>query len=208
VVGTSRSQDAKNVQASRPPSSETSRDAAETTRSTDMSQTLRDRFVPAKAVRGFKMMSTYAAQTGSSEEITFGPFRLYPQWRLLLRADAPLRLGSRARELLLILVDNAGEVVKKSELLARVWPDTIVEAACLRVHISALRRALGDGQADMCYVENVTGHGYRFIAPLRRVKDSPPPVVTRARTLEHTRKVLSSSGTHQASVSSLRTASR
>jgi DNA-binding winged helix-turn-helix (wHTH) protein len=141
------------------------------------------------ALRGFKMISTHAVQTGTSEEITFGPFRLYPQQRLLFRADAPLRLGSRARELLLILVERAGEVVKKSELVARVWPDTVVEEGSLRVHISALRRALGDGQADMRYVENVTGHGYRFIAPLRRVKDSRPPIVTQPRPTEPPREV-------------------
>jgi len=114
-------------------------------------------------------MSMHAVQTGNCEEITFGPFRLYPQQRLLFRADAPLRLGSRAREILLILVERAGDVVKKRELLARVWPNIIVGEGSLRVHIAALRKALRDSQEGMRYIENVTGRGYRFVAPLRRV---------------------------------------
>jgi DNA-binding winged helix-turn-helix (wHTH) protein len=108
------------------------------------------------------------------QKLTFGPFRLDRQQRVIFRGHAPLRLGSRAREILLTLVERAGEVVKKSELMARVWPDTVVEEGTLRVHIAALRKALGDGQSGMRYVENVTGHGYRFIAPLTRVDDTRP----------------------------------
>jgi DNA-binding winged helix-turn-helix (wHTH) protein len=70
------------------------------------------------------------------------------------------------------LVEHAGEIVKKRELMAKVWPDTIVEDGTLRVHIAALRKALRDGQEGMRYVENVTGHGYRFVAPLRRTDDA------------------------------------
>jgi DNA-binding winged helix-turn-helix (wHTH) protein len=92
-------------------------------------------------------MPIYDLQTWSGQEIAFGPFRLYPDQRRLLRTDVPLQLGSRAWEILLLLVERAGEIVKKSELMARVWPDTIVEEGCLRVHIAALRKALGDGQA-------------------------------------------------------------
>ena len=81
----------------------------------------------------------------SGQEITFGPFCLYPDARMLLRSDKPVQLGSRAREMLLLLVERAGEVVNKRELMARVWPDTIVEEGTLRVHIASLRKALGDG---------------------------------------------------------------
>jgi DNA-binding winged helix-turn-helix (wHTH) protein len=130
-------------------------------------------------------MPTDDPQTWSGQEIAFGPFRLYPQQRVLLRADTPLRLGSRAREILLFLVERVGEIVKKRELMARVWPDTSVEEGTLRVHIAALRKALGDGQAGMRYVENVTGHGYRFVAPLTRVDEARPGPVTQARAPEH-----------------------
>jgi DNA-binding winged helix-turn-helix (wHTH) protein len=104
-------------------------------------------------------MPTYHLPTWSGQGIAFGPFRLYTEQRVLLRADTPIPLGSRAREILLLLVERAGEIVKESELMARVWPDTIVEEGGLRVHIAALRKALGDGQAGVRYVENVTGHG-------------------------------------------------
>jgi predicted ATPase/DNA-binding winged helix-turn-helix (wHTH) protein len=119
-------------------------------------------------------------------EIAFGPFRLYPQQRLLFRADTPLRLGSRAREILVTLVEHAGEVVKKRELIGRVWPDSIVEEGSLRVHVAALRKALGDGgEAGIRYVENVNGHGYRFIAPLTRLDEAPPAPIERPPTVEH-----------------------
>jgi predicted ATPase/DNA-binding winged helix-turn-helix (wHTH) protein len=112
----------------------------------------------------------------SGQEITFGPFCLYPDARILLRSDKPVQLGSRAREMLLLLVERAGEVVKKRELMARVWPDTIVEEGTLRVHIASLRKVLGDGLGGVRYVENVTGFGYRFIAPVTRSEEIPLPV--------------------------------
>ena len=60
----------------------------------------------------------------------------------------------------------------KSELIARVWPNTIVEEGTLRVHINALRKALGCGQSGVRYVENVTGRGYLFIAPVIRREET------------------------------------
>jgi predicted ATPase/DNA-binding winged helix-turn-helix (wHTH) protein len=134
-------------------------------------------------------MPTYDLPTWSGQGIAFGPFRLYTGQRVLLREDALIPLGSRAREILLLLVERAGEIVKKSELMARVWPDTIVEEGCLRVHIAALRKALGDGQAGVRYVENVTGQGYRFIAPLTRVDEAPPAPVAQARGAEHSHNI-------------------
>ena len=106
--------------------------------------------------------------TSSDLAFAFGPFRLFPLQRVLMCADEPVALGSRAREILVALVERAGKVVKKNELRERVWPDTVVEEGTLRVHIAALRRALGDRGAASRYVENVTGHGYRFIAPVTR----------------------------------------
>jgi DNA-binding winged helix-turn-helix (wHTH) protein len=106
-------------------------------------------------------------QSCHGQQIMFGPFRLCSQQRVLLRANTPVRLGSRALEILIALVDRPGEIVKKTDLIAQVWPDTIVEEGTLRVHIAKLRKALGDGQRGLRYVENVTGHGYRFVAPLK-----------------------------------------
>lgn len=113
-------------------------------------------------------------------EFAFGPFRLFPAQRILMRAAQPVVLGSRAREILLVLVEHAGKLVKKSELRERVWPDTVVEEGTLRVHIAALRRALGDGRCDSRYVENVTGQGYRFVAPVTRLEGGRPPALETA----------------------------
>ena len=59
--------------------------------------------------------------------ICFGPFRLIPAQRLLLEGEKPLRLGSRALDILIALVERPGELVSKEELMARVWPNTFVE---------------------------------------------------------------------------------
>src|SRR5882762_2980134 len=75
---------------------------------------------------------------------------------------------SRALEILTVLLENPGALVTKEELIGRVWPDTFVEEGNLRVHMNALRRALGDGQAGNRYVITVPGRGYNFVAPVRR----------------------------------------
>src|SRR5258708_21780765 len=104
----------------------------------------------------------------SERALAFGPFRLIPSQKLLLDNDKPVRLGSRALELLIALVERAGEVVGRDELVARVWPSTIVEESSLRVHIAALRKALGDGPAGARFITNVPGRGYCFVAPVTR----------------------------------------
>ena len=104
----------------------------------------------------------------SEQVLAFGPFQLLPFRRALLEAGEPLRLGSRALEILIALVERPGELITKEELVARVWPDTFVEEASLRVHVAALRKALGDGQSGNRYVVNVAGRGYRFVAPVRQ----------------------------------------
>jgi predicted ATPase/DNA-binding winged helix-turn-helix (wHTH) protein len=103
-----------------------------------------------------------AAVTG----FAFGPFCLFPSQQLLLEDGRPVRLGSRALLILIALVERAGELVTKEELMARVWPNTFVEEASVRVHIAALRRILGDGQSGIRYVANVPGRGYSFLAPI------------------------------------------
>jgi predicted ATPase/DNA-binding winged helix-turn-helix (wHTH) protein len=102
----------------------------------------------------------------SDREYAFGPFRFIPAQHLLLQAEAPLRLGSRALEILGVLVEQAGELIDKQELIRRVWPKTVVEESNLKVHIAALRRALGEQQDGTSYITNVSGRGYRFAAPV------------------------------------------
>lgn len=78
--------------------------------------------------------------------ISFGPFRLVPAQRLLLEDDNPVRLGSRALDILTVLVERSGELVGKDELMARVWRGTFVEEGNLKFQGGALRRALSDGR--------------------------------------------------------------
>src|SRR3984893_11094392 len=72
--------------------------------------------------------------------ISFGPFRLIAAQRLLLEGDRPVRLGSRAFDILAFLVERAEEVVGKEQLIARAWPQAYVEESNLKIQVSALRR--------------------------------------------------------------------
>src|SRR5215469_7020838 len=101
-------------------------------------------------------------------QIAFGPFRLFPAQQLLLDGETPVRLGGRARDLLLALVEQAGQVVTKEALSARLWPNIAVEEGTLRVHVAALRKALRDGQGGRRYIANIAGRGYAFVAPVTR----------------------------------------
>ena len=107
----------------------------------------------------------------SAMRVLFGPFELNIAERSLKRAGDVVPIGGRAFDILAALVDKAGEVVSKVELIARAWPDVIVEEGSLRVHLSALRKALGDGQFGTRCIENVQGRGYRFVAPIKRQAD-------------------------------------
>ena len=128
-------------------------------------------------------MTEPQATASGEPAISFGPFRLLAAQRLLLEGDKPVRLGSRAFDILTALVERAGEVVGKEELIARAWPATFVEEANLKIQVSALRRALGDGQGDNRYVVTVVGRGYNFVAPIRQEEPSrasPSPTIAPA----------------------------
>jgi DNA-binding winged helix-turn-helix (wHTH) protein len=97
-------------------------------------------------------------------EVLFGPFRLLPTQFLLLEGDKPAQLGSRALEILIILLERPGELISKQELMDRVWPNVFVAPANLTVHISSLRRTLRDGQDGNRFIINIPGQGYKFVA--------------------------------------------
>lgn len=121
---------------------------------------------------------------GEQPVYVFGAFRLLRQARQLFLGPAPVRLGGRALELLLVLVERAGEVVSRAELERTIWPDSVVEDSCLRVHIGALRKALGDGPGASRYITNIPGRGYSFVAPVVRLGlDAAPAPAAGARPL-------------------------
>ncbi|HET7085407.1 MAG TPA: winged helix-turn-helix domain-containing protein [Rhizomicrobium sp.] len=111
--------------------------------------------------------------TGNNEVISFGPFRVDRARRLVEQDGAPIQLGSRAFDILALLLEQAGQVVGKEELLRKVWPNSFVEEGSLRFHITALRKALGEAR----YVTNIAGQGYSFVAPVSRLPAEPSPKV-------------------------------
>jgi predicted ATPase/DNA-binding winged helix-turn-helix (wHTH) protein len=107
------------------------------------------------------------------EAISFGPFSL--RSRLLEKDGRPVKVGSRAMDILRLLVSRAGEVVPKLQILAYAWSGLAVEEISLRVHVAELRKALGDGKDGVQYIMNVPSRGYCFVAPVRRAAPSLAP---------------------------------
>ena len=96
----------------------------------------------------------------------FGPFRLVPGECLLLRNGEPVTLTPQAFDLLCLLVESAGHLQSREELIEALWPTTVVEENGLPWNVSAVRKALGDSSDAPRYIETVRGRGYRFIAPV------------------------------------------
>lgn len=107
------------------------------------------------------------------DRIAFGSFELDLRGRLLLRGGTPVPLGSRATELLCALARSPGTLVSKDDLIARIWPKTIVEENNLQVQVSALRKALAADADGGRWLQTVAGRGYRFVAPVRAVAMAP-----------------------------------
>ena len=107
------------------------------------------------------------------EAFSFGPFCVLPHARRLERDGARAQLGSRAFDILCILISRQGEVVSKAELMEKAWPGLTVEESSLRFHIAQLRRVLGGSEEGKSYVTNVAGRGYCFVAPVVRAASAP-----------------------------------
>src|SRR5712672_3499309 len=113
----------------------------------------------ANLIRSFEAMSCAAAYG----KLKFGPFELSSRERVLRRDGVVLPLGDRALDILIYLAERPGEVVAKRELMDHVWSDVTVEEGSLRVHVAAIRKALGDGQFGNRYIANIKGRGYSFV---------------------------------------------
>jgi predicted ATPase/DNA-binding winged helix-turn-helix (wHTH) protein len=102
-------------------------------------------------------------------KLRFGPFELSVGERVLRRDGAVLPLGSRALDILIYLSGHPGEVISKQKLLDHVWSDVTVEEGSLRVHVAAIRKALGDGKFGNRYIANIQGRGYSFVGTVAGV---------------------------------------
>jgi non-specific serine/threonine protein kinase len=100
---------------------------------------------------------------GAPQPFRFGPFELEPDTRRLLKDGATVPLRARTFDLLVALIDRAGSLLTKDELLDRVWPGVVVEEAALYVQISALRKVLGSGA-----ITTVSRRGFQFTLPVTR----------------------------------------
>src|SRR5260370_109801 len=116
-------------------------------------------------------------------KLKFGPFELAIGERVLRRDGQVLPLGDRALDILTYLADRPGEVIAKQELIDHVWSDVTVEEGSLRVHVAAIRKALGDGQLGNRYIANVKARGYWFVGTV-----VPLAVGTESRNAKHLRQ--------------------
>ncbi len=117
----------------------------------------------------------------------FGPFQLVPEERLLLCNGAAVALSPKDMDLLLVLVESRGRLLQKDELMKHLWPESFVEEANLSHHVFMLRKALNDHGDGAIYIETVPKHGYRFVVPVREVREEEKPATI-------TRRQSSSSG--------------
>ena len=106
---------------------------------------------------------THMHGTVVHRKLRFGPFELSIGERVLRRDGRVLPLGDRALDISTYLADRPGEVIAKQELIDHVWSDVTVEEGSLRVHVAAIRKALGDGQFGNRYIANIKGRGYSFV---------------------------------------------
>jgi predicted ATPase/DNA-binding winged helix-turn-helix (wHTH) protein len=103
---------------------------------------------------------------GVHRNLQFGPFELSSRERVLRRDGVVLPLGGRALDILIYLAEHQGEVIAKRELIEHVWSDVTVEEGSIRVHVAAIRKALGDGQFGNRYIANIKGRGYSFVGTI------------------------------------------
>jgi DNA-binding winged helix-turn-helix (wHTH) protein len=111
----------------------------------------------------------WSSPAAGDATLDFGRFRVLLRQRQLVTDSGPIELGTRALDLLLVLLEADGSLVTKDELMSRVWPDIIVAEENLKVQISALRRVLGE---DRDFIRTEFGRGYRFTAAVRSTVSS------------------------------------
>ncbi|MEN3331725.1 MAG: hypothetical protein V7641_1090 [Blastocatellia bacterium] len=116
----------------------------------------------------------------------FDEFQLDVKERALLRNGEALQLTPKAFDTLLILVENAGSLVEKDEMMRAIWPDSFVEEVGLARNISVLRKALGQDAGGQQFIETVPKRGYRFTAQIRERIDESAEIVFEQNTVSQT----------------------
>jgi pimeloyl-ACP methyl ester carboxylesterase/DNA-binding winged helix-turn-helix (wHTH) protein len=123
------------------------------------------------------------ADTAVHREYQFGPFHLDARERRLSRGGEMIPLRLKVFDTLLVLVENAGRLITKQELLDAIWPETTVEENNLNHNISVLRKALGERATGQQYIETVPRVGYRFVAPVDTIAATPARPATASASL-------------------------
>ena len=101
----------------------------------------------------------------------FGPFRIDPRERMLLRNGDPVPITPKAFDILLLLVENRGHTLSKDELIERIWPDSFVEPSNLNRNVSTLRNILGEDSQNARFIKTFPKRGFRFDAEVKEVFD-------------------------------------
>ena len=148
------------------------------------------------------------------DTLRFGTFEVLPGARSLLSSGLPVEIGGRAFDLLMALLERAGEIVSKDMIMRRVWPTTTVDESNLRFQMTCLRKILG---AEGRRIKTVPGRGYIFIAaderaleaarvPVSETAARPPIVIIDGDTesREHLRRILASAGARVESFATIR----
>ncbi|MCU1248404.1 MAG: Adenylate cyclase [Edaphobacter sp.] len=119
----------------------------------------------------------------NSSRLRFGPYELEPIERALLRHGRPVRITPKLFDTLLLLVQHAGHLVSREDMIRAVWKETFVEDGNLAHNVSVLRKILGEGSNGHVYIETVSRHGYRFILPVEEAAKISKTSVSSTRTL-------------------------
>jgi DNA-binding winged helix-turn-helix (wHTH) protein len=127
----------------------------------------------------------------------FGPFRIDPGQKLLMREGKVVPVTPKVFETLIVLIEKRGQVVQKEELMNRLWPDTFVEEGNLTYNISTLRKALGESLDGCPYIETIPKRGYCFRAEVKLRQEEAPAWLTREHSEVSSGKTVAAEGHHQ-----------
>jgi DNA-binding winged helix-turn-helix (wHTH) protein len=125
------------------------------------------RTMPTRGIVPTVVRTMRAQFEGRPRSFAFGPFVLQPERQLLLKDGEPVRIGGRALDILIALVERPGVLISKQELLARAWPNVCVEEGNLKTNVAQLRRVLLDRSEAPEFIATTVGRGYRFVAAVR-----------------------------------------